>query len=608
MLIITCKSVAAGPPAVKLPVAALTATTSTTVYQAAPAISPTPKPASRSSSPLAKSTSHTNAALSKMPVASSSPGISVQSGGDTGGDSGGSDSSGKGKSGSQGDAGSLGGSNTSGSSGDEGNTGDTRNTEAGGISESTTGANYGDESSISDNGSGSQDGGGQKSTGSSGSSKSASGGESSKTNGLPSIAPFVVTVGGHTISGSVHGSTAVVVAGNTVKPGSSPSSAGGALVSIHPGVSSIYVNGESYPLPTAQASHVSAIPIATIGSHILTASPGASAVYYAGTTLAQDGAHATIDNTDIYVGATGLVIGGSSAIALPTIDSPQASLTPIAVIGSQTISAMLGASEVYYSDITLTPNGVHATIDNTDIYVGASGLIIGDGSTVAFLTMDSHQLYATPIATIGSQTISAIPGGSEAYYAGTTLTQNGAHVTIDNTDVYVDSSGLVLGGSSTIDITRLSPASITASSPQVTELQTFTLGGQLLRVDSTAVYVGKSTLAVGGPAVTISGTPISLGSSDIVIASKTYTIPSGALPSGTLPGATQTSDGLGDIILGAFGPHTSTASASGTSIAKSNTSSAIAFQGAAAKPDQWESMAMMGALIVGGFSLFVNGI
>ena len=240
--------------------------------------------------------------------------------------------------------------------------------------------------------------------------------------------------------------------------------------------------------------------------------------------------------------------------------------------------------------------------------MGASGLIIGDGSTVAFLTMDSHQLYATPIATIGSQTISAIPGGSEAYYAGTTLTQNGAHVTIDNTDVYVDSSGLVLGGSSTIDITRLSPASITASSPQVTELQTFTLGGQLLRVDSTAVYVGKSTLAVGGPAVTISGTPISLGSSDIVIASKTYTIPSGALPSGTLPGATQTSDGLGDIILGAFGPHTSTASASGTSIAKSNTSSAIAFQGAAAKPDQWESMAMMGALIVGGFSLFVNGI
>ena len=181
-------------------------------------------------------------------------------------------------------------------------------------------------------------------------------------------------------------------------------------------------------------------------------------------------------------------------------------------------------------------------------------------------------------------------------------------MTIDNTDVYFGSSGLVVGGSSTIDIPRLSPTSITASSPQVTEFQTFTLGGQILSADSSAVYVGKSTLAVGGPAVTISGTPISLGSSDIVIASKTYTIPSGALPSGTLPGATQTSDGLGAIILGAFGPHTSTALPTGSSIANSNTSSAIAFQGAAAKSDQWGSMAILGALLVGGLLLLVNGL
>ena len=544
------------------------------------------------------------------------------------------------------------------------------------------------------------------------------------------------------MSGNILGSTAAVVAGTTIIAGSSPSSAGGALVSLHPGASSIYVNGESHPLPTAQASHVSAIPIATIGSHIFSVSPGASAVYYAGTTLSQNGAHATIDNTDIYVGPSGLVIGGSSAVALPTVDSPQSSVTPIAIVGSQTISAMLGASEVYYAGTTLTQNGAHATIDNTDIYVGtsglviggnaaialptvdslqssftpiavvgsqtisailgasevyyadttltqngahatidntdiyvgasglviggsssvalptldsshlsttpiatigtqtisaisgasevyyagttlvkngahgtidntdiyigASGLVIGGSSTLALPTLDSHQLSATPIATIGSQAISAKSGGSIVYYSGVTLTQNGAHATIDNTDVYVGSSSLVIGGSSTVPIPRLSPTSITASSPEATELQTFTLDGQTLSADSAAIYVGKSTLTLGGPAVTISGTPISLGSSDIVIGSTTYTIPSGALPSGTLPGATQTSGVLGSIILGAFGPHTTTASASGTSSAGSNASSAVAFQGAAASLDQWESLAIMGSLLLGGLFLLGN--
>ena len=737
MLMISCNSIAAGPPGVKLPVAALTATTSTTVYQPAPVVTSTPQPASRSSSPLPKSTSFTDTTSVQLPVASSNPISPGQSGGDTGENSSGSDSNGNGSSGSPGDASSSGGSDASATSGVGGNTGNTGNSGVGSDSGSDTGGNDGStgstgsgdnpqggdksvdntgktytaapsvgarpsvaidshsspqsgassgsngdigsqsggESSISDTGPGSQDGGEQGSSGSSDSSDSGSDGESPESNNLPSNAPFVVTVGGHTISGTVHGSTAAVLAGTTIVAGSSPSSAGGALVSVHPGASSIYINGESYPLPTPQPLHIPAIPVATIGSHILSASPGASAVFYGGTTLSQDGAHATIDstdvyvdasglvigsnsavalptlsahrtpaipiatigsqtfsaipgssevyyagitltqsgahatigNTDIYVGASGLVIGGSSAVALPTLGSPKLSAMPIATIGTQTLSAVSGGSEVSYAGTTLTRNGAHATIDNTDIYVGNSGLVIGGSSAVALPTLGSPKLSAMPIATIGTQTLSAISGGSEVYYAGITLTRNGAHVTIDNEDVYVDSSGLVVGGSSTIAIPSLSPATISSSSPVVTGLQTFTLGGQILSADSTAVYVGKSTLRVGGPAITRTGTPISLGLSDIVIASTTYTIPSGALLSGTLPAATKTSDGLGAIILGAFGSHTSTAVASGTGIAGSNTSSAVAFQGAAVRLDQWKSMTILGSLFVGGLLLFVNG-
>ena len=659
MLMTSCDAIAAGPPGVKLPVAALTGTTSTTVYQAASAISSTPKPASRSLSPLPQSTSFTQTTPSELPVASSNPDNPDQSVGDTGGDSGDSDSSGNGGSGSQGDAGSSDSSDASGSSGDVSNTGDGSDTggndsgtsstgsgdnpQGGGESGDNTGNTHttpsdvsvessvttgsynsgqsgasgsngdsgsqsGGESSTSDNGSGSQDGGEQASTGSTGSANSQSGGNSPETNVPASIAPFVVTVGGHTISGVVHGSTAAVVAGNTIVAGSSPSSAGGALVSIYPGASSIFVNGESHALPTAQASRPSAIAIATIGSHTVSASPGTPAVFYAGTTLSQDGAHATIDNTDIHVDASGLIIGGSSLVTLPTIDSPRFSATPIATIGSQTLSAISGGSEVYYADITLTQSGAHATIDNTDIYVGASGLVIGDSSTVALPILDSPQEHATPIATIGSQTISAIFGVSKMYYAGSTLTRNGAHVTIDNTDVYLDSSGLVVGGSSTVTIPELSPTSSTESFPEVTRLRTFTIGGQTLSADSTAVYVDASTLAIGRPAITRSGIPISLGLSDIVIASTTFTLPSVVLPSGTISGATETSEGLGAIILGAFGPLTSTASASGSSIAGSNTSNAVAFQGAAARPPQSNRLAMLGLLLVGGLFLFVNGL
>ena len=53
---------------------------------------------------------------------------------------------------------------------------------------------------------------------------------------------------------------------------------------------------------------------------------------------------------------------------------------------------------------------------------------------------------------------------------------------------------------------------------------------------------------------------------------------------------------------------TSTLLPSATSNSNSSTSSAIAFQGGAAKPDQWESMVILGALLAGSLLLFVNGL
>ena len=295
----------------KLPVAALTATVSTTVQDAAPNSSTTAKPASQ---PAASSPKPTSPAVSTTTPTSRNQPTSSPSSADSRGDS--SEYTSQSSSISPSAADITGLSAYTGSQVSEsGNAG------IGALSSQGSGVSSGDANGPGTSGSGE--------AGDSGSVGSSSGSSSSESNHPSHTIPFIITPGGLTIFGTAHDSTAAVVAGTTISAGDLPTSPGRGLISVHPTASSIAIGGESQSLPNpkqASALETQPTPVPIIGSHIMTAFLGASEVSYAGTTLSQDGLHATIENTDVYVGSSGFVIDESSTIALPISPSSGSSL------------------------------------------------------------------------------------------------------------------------------------------------------------------------------------------------------------------------------------------------------------------------------------------
>ena len=289
-----------------------------------------------------------------------------------------------------------------------------------------------------------------------------SGGGSPGSDNSPPTVLFAETTEGHTTVGTMQGNTAAVISGTTNTAGSAPSSAGGALISTPYGASSIAVNVELQPLPTAGPQPSAAVlstAIATVGSQTITASPGASELYYAGTALSQNAPDATIGDSDVYVGPSGLLVSGGS-------------------------------------------NGVIASAPSP-------GLNKESG-----------------------------PGAVTFTAAGQTFT------------------------SSTYAI----PPSALPSSTTVIDSQAFT-------TNPTAIAISGTLLTEGGSAITIQGTPISLGASGLMIAGSTV-----SFQNGPLKNTSQTSEGLGAVILAGFGPSPATTSATGSN----GTGSPAAFKGSAA--------------------------
>ena len=583
---------AAGPPAAKLPVDALTATVSTTTHVAGPIPSASPMPFLQPLPHIATPTTHAVSVPtgSPSPKPKSGPSSSDTGGGSsepqssgaasTGYESSGpprsSDSSGNARNpafqGSQGDSGSSGNSANTGSP--DGKSGDT-----GSESHSSQG---------SSRPSGGQKGPSIKGGGTIGSFSSGSGFNGPDSS--PSTAPFLITAGGHTISGQVQGSIAAVVAGTTIFAGSAPSSAGGALISVHPGASSIAVNGNSQPLPTpgpAPGVTATPAPIATIGSHTIMASPGASEVYYAGTTLSQNGPHATIDSTDLYVGSSGLVVGGSSTVAIPTYSTTAPSSEGNA--GAVTFTAAGQTFTSFPSGLavggTTIQSGSAAVISGITISYGPAGLAIGT-STIPIPTSPPSSgapgSGPTHVFTLGGQTFTANPTAIDI--AGTTLTAGGPAAMISGTAVSIGSSGLVIASS-----TYAIPPGALPSSTLVVGSETFT-------ILPTAIEVGGTTLSEGGSAITIQGTPISLGPSGLVVGSSTV-----PYRGGPLTAASQTSEGLGAIILAGFGPSSTAASASNGTSTSAITPGVEGFKGAAARLGGWEPMIVLALFLVGGW-------
>lgn len=90
--------------------------------------------------------------------------------------------------------------------------------------------------------------------------------------------------------------------------------------------------------------------------------------------------------------------------------------------------------------------------------------------------------------------------------AGTSVRPSDSHVTVSGTSVSLSPAGVLVNGSSSINLPQQT------SSPQ----NIFTVGAQILTAYTSGIDIAGSTLMPGQPAVTISGTKISISPSGVL--------------------------------------------------------------------------------------------
>ena len=348
----------------------------------------------------------------------------------------------------------------------------------------------------------------------------------------PVEASSTVTIGGQTFAVIPSG---IVVAGQTLTAAGDEADVSGTPISLGP--SGLVIGTSTYDIPTP--SEVSNA-VTTIGGQAFTINP--SGIFVAGTTLMPGASAVTISGTAISLGASGLVVGTS------TYDLPKPTQTSniITTIDGQTFT--ISPDGVIIDGKTLAPGASAITISGTPVSLGASGLVVGSST----YDLPTPTQTSSTITSIGGQTFTISPDGG-VIIAGTTLTSGASGVTISGTPISLGASGLVVGSSTyTIPTSSSNPTTLTFNG------ETYTIASGEVHVDGTVISAGQEA--------TISGTEISLGASGLVVGSQTITLPS-------------PTQGLGDVIMGAFGPH-GTASSTGAGSAASGTG-AEAFTGSA---------------------------
>lgn len=276
-----------------------------------------------------------------------------------------------------------------------------------------------------------------------------------------------------------------------------------------------------------------------------TIAPNPMPVIVADKTVTPNGQAITLSGTPVSLGSSGLVIGTS------TIPFPKQALSPQPVV-----STLNGDAYTAYPTITTdkagstsTVFGALATLSGTTIYPTPPGK-----NSPSPASPNAPQKHSTALVTMHGETYTI--QNSAMQIAGVTVSEGAPTTTISNTAVFLGPSNFILG-SSTIPYS-IPPASI------------ITINNEPLDLDSSAVIVaGSITISEGAPAVTVSGTAISLGSAKIVVGASTLEYSQ----------ATGTQNG-GDVaaaIMSAFGR--TDAASSGTVIAAANTTSKITISG-----------------------------
>ena len=382
----------------------------------------------------------------------------------------------------------------------------------------------------------------------------------------PALTPLA-TIGTQIISVNPAIPSAVIVGDQTLNPGSQVT-VGKTPISV--GTAGLVVGGTStIPIPIPNAAAYSVLtPLVTIGNQVVSvdvANP--SALVISGKTL-RPGSQLTVGNTPISLNTAGLVIGGTSTIAIPTPNAAAYSVpTALATVGNQIVSVdPANPSGVIIAGQSLRPGGSAITIDNTPVSLGLAGLIISTSTTIPLPPQSPAAIFA-----INGQTLTLHPQ-QPLTLASKTLSPGSPALTLSNNRIIsLASLGVVIGGS-TISFS-FTPTSSSHNPTGQTEvyIPITLLNGRVetafqIAGHPGAVLLGTQTLSVGGPAATV-GELVSVAAGGVVLG--------GSVTKSWITATTAGPDGLGGAILSGLGPWSTKSGGVGTGLTGSGNNTSV---------------------------------
>ncbi|OAL02161.1 hypothetical protein IQ06DRAFT_315865 [Phaeosphaeriaceae sp. SRC1lsM3a] len=285
------------------------------------------------------------------------------------------------------------------------------------------------------------------------------------------------------------------------------------------------------------------VTVGTIGSAPVVIGP--SSVVVVGSQTLQPGGPAVIVGgvtpVSLVPSATALVVGGSTTLQLPQVSKDPVP-PPLLTVGSSTLTPNAATQFFIAPGQTLTPGGT-ATIDGTMVSLAPAASFVVVGGSTQFLPAaapGAGTFTSPPQIVVGGATITALPSQGNLnnnqnnvqnnaapaptfVIEGQTLAPGGQAITIGSNTVSLmpgGSSVVVNGVTSAVSIppTQLSQPRIAIGN----EVFTANPGGNTF-------VIGDQTLSAGGQAITVSGTVVSLAPSAsfvVINAARITTAPS----------------------------------------------------------------------------------
>ena len=333
-----------------------------------------------------------------------------------------------------------------------------------------------------------------------------------------------------------------------IKPGGPPITSASVIYSLAPSGSELISNGIPVAIsPVPDVPGLAQQPLVfTIGGKAYTADTSSTFVIE-GQTLAPGGTAITLSGTPISLtaGASQAIVGGSAVAIYPAgiTPAPGARPVPTLTFAGSTYSAN-SVGQFVIGEQTLSP-GAAITVSGTQISLAAAGNVAVIGSSTELLAPNGARTAA--MLTFDGSTFTA-DTSSEFVIGGQTLTPGGS-IKVSGTPISypTGASAIVIG-------TKTSPQSFATITSGVRPIITF--DGSTYTADASSDFtINGQTLTPGGN-IDVSGTPIllPLAGTAVVIGTSTEpfsfaTITGADTPMITFDGSTYTADASSDFVI-----------------------------------------------------------